>query len=109
MKREQLEGKFIICRTQDEADFIAYWAEELFGYPLRLKTAVRHVYDRGAICVRLKSIRDYGAFGCDQVGYYANRTHIFGYIKEEECSVLFGNLVKRWKHEHRTENSDSMS
>jgi hypothetical protein len=96
MKKEQLQDKFIICRTPDEVEFIVYWAELLFGY--NMKDIPRH----GNICIRLKPYEERGPFGYNiGVGSY-EKDPDYGHIKEEECSILFGNLIKRWKHENRT-------
>lgn len=90
MTREQLEGKFIICRTQEEKEFIMYWATKLLGH------------DGGAPRYLPCVIRLKGGIGWDDPGFYEKHRADYGCEKEEECSVLFGNLVKRWSHEHRT-------
>ena len=97
MTKEQLDGKFIICRTKDEADFILYWIGQLFNR--------YDVYNtegfRNPICIRTKRY-DTGHFGWNDPGDYENDPASWGHIKEEECSVLFGNLVKRWLKNGRT-------
>ena len=99
MKKEQLDGKFIICRTRDEFEFIKYHADKLLGKQINIS------YPSLPICIRLKN----GWGFASHIGFYTSDPfEDWGCEKEEECSMLFGNLVKRWKHEHRTENSDSL-
>lgn len=97
MKREQLEGKFIICRTQDEFKFIRYWANVLFSYDIDLSAQSL------PFTIRIKD-----GWGWNEVGDYEIDSS-YGCEKEEECSVLFGNLVRRWAHENRTWNGNSLS
>ena len=94
MKKNQLDGKFIICRTQDEFDFICYYAEKLLNVNIKL------TFDH-PVCIRLQPMNIYGRWGWNDVGDYESDPD-YRDVKEEECSVLFGNLIKRWKHEHRT-------
>ena len=92
MKKEQLDGKFIVCRTQNEIDFIKYWANKL------LNVEVRGQY-YAPVVFRLS----YGSWGyCNDPGDYVGGLTEFTCEKEEECSVLFGNLVKRWLKNGRT-------
>lgn len=90
MKKEQIDNKFIICRTQEEVDFIVYWTDKLLGHRFT------GVYDL-PILLRTKEVIDYEKFGYASPGFWKR----YGY-KEEECSVLFGNLIRRWKHDKRT-------
>lgn len=97
MKKEQLKDKFIVCRTQDEADFVVYWVEKLLGYN------IGYVPCSNYVCIRLKPARSMGKFGyASKEHFYKEQPEIYGHVKEEECSVLFGNLIKGWKNENRT-------
>ena len=89
MTKEQFDGKFIICRTQEEYDFVAYWMSKLF---VRTFDRQPHL----PIVMRFKEEFPCGRTGFAEVGYWASSGR-----KEEECSVLFGNLVKRWAYENR--------
>lgn len=102
MKREQLEGKFIICKTREEADFISYWIKELFDYDIGRFSVPK--------TIRIKPLPDFpeDKFGHCYPGYYNKNSIYYGLEKEEECSVLFGNLLKRWLHENRTKNGNSL-
>lgn len=93
MKTEQLKDKFIICRTQDEFDFIAHQAMLLFGK--------RYASRPLPVVFRFKPIDGYGRFGFASIGFWHNE-------KEEECSVLFGNLVKEWVKNGRTTDGNSV-
>lgn len=96
MKKEQLQDKFIICRTPDEVDFVVYWAQKLLGYDMSGAP-------RKCVCIRLKPYERDGNYGYStKIGFYEKHPSLYGYVKEEECSMLFGNLIKRWKHENRT-------
>ena len=90
MKREQLDGKFIICRTQEETEFIIHWAKKLLGHD-------EYVPRFLPCAIRLKD-----GIGWDDPGYYELHKTEYGCDKEEECSVLFGNLVKEWVKNGRT-------
>lgn len=96
MKKEQLDGKFIICRTKDEVEFIVYWIKKLFDYDFRY-----YMIDDSPICIRTKTYHD-DHFGYSDPGDYENDPGSWGFVEEEECSVLFGNLVKRWIKNGRT-------
>jgi hypothetical protein len=104
VKKNQLNDKFVICRTKDEFDFIVYHAKKLLDMDIAV------TFDH-PICIRLKTMYVGDAYrddwGWNEIGDYEADPE-YGNIKEEECSMLFGNLIKRWKHEHRTENSDSL-
>lgn len=96
MKKEQLEDKFIICRTQDEFEFIQYYAEKLLGIKIGFTFTK-------PICIRIGATNSgfaSGEWGWNDIGDYEADPD-YKCEKEEECSVLFGNLIKRWKHENR--------
>lgn len=97
MKKEQLKDKFIICRTRDEYDFITYWAKQLFDYNVPISIGLPRT-------IRFKAHPELPSDICGQArtGFYSGNHIEWGCEKEEECSVLFGNLVKRWRHENRT-------
>ena len=97
MKREQLDGRFIVCRTQDELDFVRYHVERIFDKELNIRHDV-------PLVVRTYNVDGYGQCGYASIGFW----NIYGY-KEEECSVLFGNLVKEWVKNGRTSNGNSVS
>ena len=98
MKKEQLQDKFIICRTLDEIEFIVYWAERILDY--NMQGIPRK--DNTVICIRLKPIDGYGQCGYNYGQGQYEGYPLYGNVKEEECSVLFGNLIKRWKHDNKT-------
>lgn len=92
MKKEQLVDKFIICRTEDELKFIKYWAEQLFHH---------HISERVVAPCTIRIQEKHCGF-CEDIGSYEKGHTVFDCKKEEECSELFGNLVKRWMYENRT-------